>query len=59
MSKIIDMMESMNFTMLKESSPKKDLPLAVESIIYWRREKVPPVKSKTMLVIDQPSVLFL
>ncbi len=59
MSKMIDMIESMNFTMLNESSPKNDLPLAVESMIYWRREKVPPVKSRTMLVIDQPAVLFL
>jgi hypothetical protein len=59
MSKTIDIIESINLTILNESSPKNGYPLATESIIYWRSENVPPVRSRTMFSIDHPSVLFL
>lgn len=59
MSKNILIMDNMNLTMLKPSPLNILCPRVYESIISYRSEKDPPVKSNITFSIDQPTVDFL
>ena len=58
-SKMIDIIPSIHFTMLKPPPLKGDSPCPTALITSYKTEKRPPVKSNMMLAMDQPSVLFL
>jgi hypothetical protein len=55
----MDITDRINLTILKESSPKRDWPLATVSTISCANENAPPVKSRRTFAIDHPTVLFL